>query len=438
MKHSGKIKFAAWFIVFFLTISFSKESQFKPTKDFSWLGKFAIFDEMVTLRTWTDLPTFKKDSAGVITAGGKYNPCSIAEYALKTYDEYQKTNDPELKKIFLIQVKWLIDSANYRIINGNMLGHPYKYTFHDLKPDWYSGFTESEFISVLIRYYYMTKDARAIPLIIASRNFILTSEQSGGMRSETPECNVWVEEYVPSKQERHVITGYVITLICMNEYCRMFPDDKEAKQTLDLCVESFKKSVMFYDDGNGNVAYNRGDKRICNPWYLKMITLATREIYRNTGDPFFKNQYKLWSTYTYNKKVGRPIGTCIMENYNFSSLLSKDSTGWYRFDYTKNDTCANPPVALPEFLHFTVDFNNHEENSTLKFNLVDVDDYLIFYRQAATSALLNKEKWTQAKMFAQNNYNLQSDAKCFTRFLFIFKRQSKKSSIGAVSFLPNG
>lgn len=434
MKQKKNIVLAGLLITILFSVSFSNKYAFNPTNDFSWLGRYVIFDETVNLNTWEDVPGFKKDSLGVITYNGNYNPCSISEYTLKIFNEYQKTKDTVYKNTFLRQVKWLTDSANFTIINGNMLGHPYNYSFHDLKAPWYSGLSETEFISVLIRYYSITKDSTVIPLIISSRNFILEKEENGGLLSKTPEGNLWIEEYQPSKQERHVITGFYVTLISLNEYCQMFPDDKEAKEVFKLGLESIKKSMQFYDDGNMYIAYNRGDGRHCSNWYTKMLTLATRELYYLSKDKFFLNQYMLWSTYTYNRKVGRAAGTCIVEDYNFSELLYKDSTGWYKFPVEKLDFTAKEAVALPVFFHFTVDFNSTEKSSTLKFKMEDVKDYLIYYRQASSIELLNKEKWTQDKMFAENNFKLQTEGKPYTRFLFIYKRKNMNAKIGNITF----
>ena len=102
---------------------------------------------------------------------------------------------------------------------------------------------EAEFISVLIRYYSLTKDENVLPLIIKTRNLLLTPEADGGLLSKTPEGNTWIEEYGGSKQERHVLNGFFVTVISLYEYCQLFPDDKEARVILNDCYESIKKSL---------------------------------------------------------------------------------------------------------------------------------------------------------------------------------------------------
>ena len=45
--------------------------------------------------------------------------------------------------------------------------------FHDLKDPWYSALAQSEAISVLIRYYVLTKDKSVLPLIVKLKNFMV-------------------------------------------------------------------------------------------------------------------------------------------------------------------------------------------------------------------------------------------------------------------------
>jgi len=294
--------------------------KFKPTNDFSWLKTYASIYYTFSEDQWEKLPDRSFDSLGVHLTKKQYHPVNACHYALFCYDEYIKTKNERFKKAFLAQISYLMDSTKYNKIGNDKIGYPYNFNFHDLKSPWYSALAQSEAISTLIRYYAMTKDEKSLDVIRKLNKFMITPMKDGGMRSETPEGNVWLEEYPNSKQEKQVLNGFFLSIVSLYEYTKLFPDDKEMLKLYTECIESVKNTMHHYDTGSW-LRYNRGDKRLVANGYMKWQVNEMQHLYSITNDPYFYKLYMLWTTYAYNKDYVVP--GCKVAYYNWSVPLEK-------------------------------------------------------------------------------------------------------------------
>lgn len=272
-------------------------------KDVTWLKKYTSIYEIFNQDQWEKNTKRSFDSNGVhITLGqwGPYHPVNACHYALFCYDEYKNSGNERFKTAFLNQVKFLMNPQNYTSFDSDKIGYHYKFTFHDLKNPFFSSLAQGEAISVLIRYYALTKDANALELIVKAKNFMVYPEAKGGCYSINPEGNEWMEEYPNSKQEAHNFSGFYIAVIALGEYSKLFPSDTATSNLFQRLLQSGKMSHKIYDNGSG-ILYNRGDKRLCAPGYLKWLTNVMLHVYEFTGDKFFLYQHQIWATYSSGK-----------------------------------------------------------------------------------------------------------------------------------------
>lgn len=319
-------------IVLFILLTLScapTSGVYTRNNDFSWLKPFIVISEVLTVDHWEKEPKFMRmDSAGVVIANGNYNPVTISQYALACFEKYRNSDDESYRKKFIANAKWLMDEKNYVKIDNDRIGYPYKFQFRDLKPGWYSGLSQAEVISVLIRYYYLTRDESVLSLIRKVNNQMLHPIHDGGLIDTTPEKMIWIEEYPGSKQHKHVLNGYLVSLFGLYEYTKLFPDDKYASSMLEKGYESLKKSVSYYEAASNNLTYDRGSRQAVNNWYMKAQVLEMKKLYEISGDEFFKDCSMLWSTYTFNKPLNY-VG-CKLNNWNLSVPLRPQINGWHQ------------------------------------------------------------------------------------------------------------
>jgi hypothetical protein len=346
-------------LVFFLTnISFqSVQSDIVvpvATNDFSFISTYYCIYELFGKEQWENNPTRSFDSAGVHLTNGKYHPVNACHYALFCYDEYNKTGVERFKKAFLAQIAYLRDSTKYDEYDNYKIGYPYKIPFHDIKPPWYSALAQSEAISVLVRYYAMTKDATVLPLIVKLKNFMIAPQSDGkGTMNYTPEGYVWYEEYPVSPQEKEVLNGFFLAIVALYDYTHLFPADTATKKLYSDALTTAKNSIRFYDTGTW-LKYNRGDQRLVANGYMKWEVLEMKLLYAITHDEIFQNLYMLWSTYAYEKPYEAP--GCKMTDYNFSLPVVTTDNEFYKAIYksapiraSELDTCiCNKQSAISE------------------------------------------------------------------------------------------
>jgi hypothetical protein len=291
----------------------------KPTTDFSFIRRFICISDLLGKEQWHENKGRSFDDEGIHLTNGKQHPVNACHYALFCYDEYISTGDTAYLNGFYAQVRYLMDPESYHEPDSGLVAYPYMITFHDLKPPWYSALAQSEAISVLVRYYALTRDEKALSLITRIRNFMIGPQEGGcGTMSVTAEGRRWYEEYPNSKQEKQVLNGFYLSIVALYEYSMLFPDDDSARFHYKEAIETAKASYKYYDTGTW-LKYNRGDGRQISNGYLKWIILETKLLYQLTGDIYFKNVSMLLSSYSFNKSYEAPGSR--LRDYDFSVPL---------------------------------------------------------------------------------------------------------------------
>lgn len=326
-------------------LSFTKPASvfvFEPTKDFSYLKKGWVLSRCVTIEHWETDPVFTFDEEGIIMNKKTYHPVVISQYALTVFDTWQKTGKAELKTKFLNQIKYLSNPKFYTQINDTVVGYPYTVNFHDLRAPWYSGLAQAEVLGVLVRYYAITHDKNILPLMVKIKNMMTLPVANGGLFNKTAEGNVWIEEYPNSSQHLHVLNGFMVTALLLDDYSRFFPADVETRKLVDDCFKSVKAGIGFYDTGYG-LRYDRGTSAaVVNNWYMKAQVIEIDQLYQVTGDIFFKKASILWATYCYNKVIG--FKGCIIDTINYSIPVIANQENHYALKTEFKKVFANSDI----------------------------------------------------------------------------------------------
>lgn len=300
--------------------------NYKPVKKFDWLTDFYVISQCLSQDHFEKTKGRSFDSIGCYMSDGKYHPVNLFQYGIFCFDMYRETNDEKFKTKCINQFKYFLDTANYTTRADGAIGFPYKITFRDLKPLWYSGLAQAEGIMYLIRYYYLTGDERAVTLIQQVKNFMLDEVSCEGTLNIISADEYWIEEYVKSKSKSQVLNGFVTSIIGLHEYCQLFPDDKEAKFILDKCISTHKKWVHKYDLGNG-LLYDLGEKGGINAFYMKIQVVQMRYLFDLFKDIFYKDLEMLWATYAFSKPISGITG-CLLNDTNYSTPVALNSENW--------------------------------------------------------------------------------------------------------------
>jgi len=225
----------------------------------------------------------------------QYNPVTIAQYALANYEKYLLTQEDKYKTTFLTQVEYLRNK--FDVIGEDMVGFPCHFSMphYGLEPVWYSGMAQGQVISVLARAYLLTHDEAILPLIKKVNNFMLYPVSEGGTLTYTPEGNVWIEEY-PSEEPSLVLNGFVLSVLGLYDYTRLFPEDGEVYQIYSNLLKSLKESLKYYDTGSW-LKYCRLDDHLCSRPYMKFQVRQMKQLFAVTNDSYFDSIATKWESY---------------------------------------------------------------------------------------------------------------------------------------------
>lgn len=240
----------------------------------------------------------------------QYNPVTIAQYALANYEQYLLTQEDKYKTTFLTQAEYLRN--NFDVIDEDMVGFPYHFPMasYGLEPVWYSGMAQGQVISVLARAYLLTHDETILLLIEKVNNFMLYPVSEGGTLTYTPEGNVWIEEY-PSKEPSLVLNGFVLSVLGIYDYTRLFPEDSEVYQIYSSLLKSLKESLKYYDTGSW-LKYGRLKGNLVSRPYMKFQVRQMKQLFAVTNDSYFDSIATKWESYLQGEEEN-----CIVTN------------GWY-------------------------------------------------------------------------------------------------------------
>lgn len=226
-----------------------------------------------------------------ISAGTKYNPTIVANYALKYYDALH--NDTTTRKYFFNCVQYL--ENNFTLKNNAAL-----YYFNWQQP-WYpevkgaftSGMTSGRTIDVFTKAFTLTNDSNYLQLAQKLvRGFYITIQDSGFTYKEN---NAWWFEEIatPHTTTPHILDGHIFGILGLQEYDKLTNNDS-TKYLIDKGLTALKNKLPFYDAGNGAIYYDN-KKDIADKKYQHILTAQMQQLWKNTNDSTYLHYYNKWS-----------------------------------------------------------------------------------------------------------------------------------------------
>lgn len=186
------------------------------------------------------------DYGGAI--GRRYNPASIAQYALGNYDLFLKTSGQKEKDAFLRQADWLEQNLK---IEGDFGVWQYEFDLgkydQTIKAPWVSALAQGQGISVLARAWSLTGNGKYLDAArMALKSFNIPLEQ-GGVSYRDENGEIWYEEY-PSDPPSHVLNGFIFSLLGIYDLYKISPGEETLK-IFNEGVKTVENNLARYDTG---------------------------------------------------------------------------------------------------------------------------------------------------------------------------------------------
>lgn len=244
------------------------------------------------------------DNKGVImldykgNLGLQYNPNAIAQLALGYYDRILRGDD--YQKNFVTQATYFLDHG--RIVENDILLWEYNFPFemHNyLYAPWRSALAQGQGISVCLRTYLLSKDARYLEA--AQKAFhsfrYLAREHPGGVLDDF-NGYTWLEEYIVNPPN-HVLNGFIWALWGIRDYAVFF-NDAYAWDLWNACLKTLRENLENYDLGFWtSYDMENSEKQPTMPssiYYQRLHVIQMEAMYALTGDPVFYFYAQRWKS----------------------------------------------------------------------------------------------------------------------------------------------
>jgi heparosan-N-sulfate-glucuronate 5-epimerase len=244
------------------------------------------------------------DSAGIPLLdyhgkiGLQYNPIAIAQWGLGNYNLFCETRDEERKKKFLAASDWLCRHQEQNSSGIWVWNHHFDWEYRSpLKAPWYSGLSQGQGISLLVRAYCETGVVAYLKAADRAFESFLRSTKEGGITFRDERGNVWFEEYIVSPPT-HILNGFIWAAWGVHDYF-LITESKPARDLFEQAALTLRTNLDRYDLGFWSL-YEDSDTllpMVASPFYHRLHVVQLRVMHRITGDEVFARYADKWEAY---------------------------------------------------------------------------------------------------------------------------------------------
>lgn len=201
----------------------------------------------------------------------KYWPVTVIQYGLLNYNFYLTYGENQYKQLCLKVCDWLIDHIAASGMWEHHITYLCKVVDEEILPPYGSAMVQGEAISLLVRGYHLTKDAKYLQCAEKALAPYQIPVADGGLL-ESFMGMPFYEEY-PTKTPSLVLNGFMYSLFGLYDLSCMdcFGCDT-AKKLFDDGIQTLEKILPMYEGG------------YCSRYDLAYITAAPRKGHK---DPFY-------------------------------------------------------------------------------------------------------------------------------------------------------
>jgi hypothetical protein len=244
------------------------------------------------------------DSAGIPMLdyhgkiGLQYNPIAIAQWGLGNYNLFCQTQNEERKKKFLAASDWLCRHQEQNSSGISVWNHHFDWEYRSpLKAPWYSGLSQGQGISLLVRAYSETGVVAYLKAADRAFESFLRSTKEGGITFRDECGNVWFEEYIVSPPT-HILNGFIWAAWGVHDYF-LITESKPARDLFEQAVLTLRTNLDRYDLGFWSLYEDSSTllPMVASPFYHRLHVVQLRVMHRITGDEVFARYADKWEAY---------------------------------------------------------------------------------------------------------------------------------------------
>jgi hypothetical protein len=232
--------------------------------------------------------------------GIHYTPVTIAEYGLGAWARYRTSFRPELRDCFLGQANWFVAALRTDMGFGVWL-HEFDFPIYHLVSPWVSAMAQGLGISVLVRAFQLTGDARYLEAATSAFGAFSHGVEVGGVSCEE-NGYMWLEEF-PTDPPSHVLNGFVFALWGVLDYLRVTGSD-EARQLWHDGIVTIRENLARYEMACWS-RYDLLGRQIASPYYHRVHVQQLEVLAGLTGDPVFVDYHRRWRAYLNGGRLWR-------------------------------------------------------------------------------------------------------------------------------------
>jgi hypothetical protein len=244
------------------------------------------------------------DSAGIPMLdyhgkiGLQYNPIAIAQWGLGNYNLFCENQDEERKMKFLAASDWLCRHQEQNSSGIWVWNHHFDWEYRSpLKAPWYSGLSQGQGISLLVRAYSETGVVAYLKAADRAFESFLRSTKEGGITFRDECGNVWFEEYIVSPPT-HILNGFIWAAWGVHDYF-LITESKPARDLFEQAVLTLRTNLDRYDLGFWSLYEDSSTllPMVASPFYHRLHVVQLRVMHRITGDEVFARYADKWEAY---------------------------------------------------------------------------------------------------------------------------------------------
>ena len=230
--------------------------------------------------------------------GRQYNPVTISQYGLESWELFLMTKDTTYVRTFFHQADWLCE--NHRA--GRWL-YDFEIKDRSLKKGWTSAMAQGQAVSLLLRAYQSSGNAKYLHVAQKALAVLQQDVRDGGVAWFGDDM-VWFEEYPNADNPSHVLNGHIYTLFGIWDYYRV-TNDSSALTLFEKGVCAVARDIRLYDTGYW-VLYEQNAFGLINGTYMDLQIDQLTVLHALTKNDIFREYSERWERY-YNNPLILPV-----------------------------------------------------------------------------------------------------------------------------------
>jgi len=238
----------------------------------------------------------KLDYLGQI--GQQYNPIAIAQYGLGNLNLYLSSSDGRRREIAMRIADWLLRNLEKNSAGCSVWNHHFDFEYRTpLRAPWYSGLAQGQGISLLVRAYRETGEAKYLDAAKRAFECMQVDVSNGGVIFTDEDGDNWIEEYIVFPPT-HILNGFIWASWGVYDLALATGDSTIWKVWSDS-VATLKKNLGKYDTGYWSLYEQSGTRMmmLASPFYHRLHIVQLRVMAKLTGEPMFSEFAERWSRY---------------------------------------------------------------------------------------------------------------------------------------------